>query len=421
MKESRHLPKVGFDVQVDLRRLSQAIAALGFLLLFPGYAVYHYLAASGWSQLFLGGLYGFVSLGLAIYCCAFSFWLLRSRVLGGMVQAQLFIVSWVFLLAWTFVGYLGIVDEPHGLRALREAVSTLIIWLAAFFVGSFYQANTTAQRIILLGCAVALVAILLHAMVVHGSLLGPLMVFAAGDPDAQTSTYQGVGRSIMVTAIVLSSLCAQRWKQLVVLFLAVLALVALGSRAHLFTTLVLIVATLLLSALSTKRRLALVLFTLVTATVVWLGWSVFLSTRAAEILDLSVSTSWQTRLELQSIALDVIRTSPVLGDFGYHLRGTGLVGYAHNALSAWTEFGLAGFLLYCLLIVYFTLLSFEKFISPRSSSASWRIAFSLNLASLVLAISAEAVFSAIPALGWGFAVNALIEERRRRGVVVEPT
>jgi hypothetical protein len=40
---------------------------------------------------------------------------------------------------------------------------------------------------------------------------------------------------------------------------------------------------------------------------------------------------------------------------------------------------------------------------------------------LVLAISAEAVFSAIPALGWGFAVNALIEERRRRGVVVEPT
>lgn len=415
MSPTGNLQNSRIELHVDPRGLSHGVAALGFLLLFPGYAVYHYLATSGWMPLFLGGLFGNVSLSLAIFCFAISFWLLRSHVWGGLAQAQLFIASWTYFLLWTVVGYLAVASEPHGILALRESISTLIIWLAVFFVGSFYQVNSTVQRLALLGFGIVLACGVLHAMTVHESLLGPLLVFSAdNDSDARTSTYQGVGRSIMVTAILLSSLFAQHWKQLGVLSLTVLALLALGSRAHLFTTLALTVTTLLLSALKAKRRTALVAFTLVAAAAVWLGWSVFLSTRAAEILDLSESTSWQMRLEVQSMALDAIRTSPLLGDFGYHLREIGAGGYAHNALSAWTEFGLLGFLLYISLVAYFTALSLKRLLSLRSSNTLWRISFGLNLASLILAIAAESVFSVLPALGWGFAVNALLEERRRR-------
>ncbi len=401
-------------VNVDVRGLAHGAAFLGFVLLFPGYAVYHYLAASRWIPLFLGGLFGNISLGLAITSLAFSFWLLRFHVWGGLAQAQFFIASWTYFFVWTVIGYLSVVGEPHAILALRESISALMMWLAAFFVGSFYPIKTTAQRVILLGFAIVLVCVLVHAMAVHQSLLGPLLVFAAGDPDLQTSHYQGVGRSIMVTAIVLSALTPRHWQQLAVLSLAVAALLALGSRAHLFTTVGLTVATLLLSTLSAKRRIALAVFTVVAATALWLGWSVFLGTRAAEVLDLSTSGSWQARLEVQALALDVIRTSPLLGEFGYHLREIGAGGYAHNALSAWTEFGLVGFLLYGSLITYFTALSFRKLLSLRTSSRLWRMSFGLNLASLVLALAAEPVFSAVPALGWGFAVNAILEERRSR-------
>lgn len=401
---------------VDPRGVSQSSAALGFVLLFPGFALYHYFAASGWIPLFLGGLFGNVALAITILCLLLSFWLLRARVWGGLAQARFFLVSWVFFMAWTGVGYASVASEPYGGPALREALSSLTIWLAVFFVGSFYPIGARAQQLLLRGSALLLAAMIIHAIVVHESLLGPLQVFLPGSA-LRISTYQGVGRSIMVTAIVLSALYPQSWKQLAILSLAVVALLALGSRSHLFTTLALLVAILFLAALRARRRAALVAFTLVAAAGVWFGWSAFLDTRAAEILDLSRSTSWQGRLEVQAIALDVIRKSPVLGEFGYHFREIGAGGYAHNALSAWAEFGLVGFVLFCVLIVYFTALSLKKLLSRDTATALWRVAFGLNMASAVLAVASEPVFSAVPALGWGFAVNALLEERRNHVII----
>jgi O-antigen ligase len=257
--------------------------------------------------------------------------------------------------------------------------------------------------------------VIIHAIAVHDSFLGAFLVFMPGS-GLRISTYQGVGRSIMVTAIVLSALYPQSWKQLTILALAIVAMLAVGSRAHLFTTFLLLVATLLLAALAAKRRMALVAFICVAAAGIWFGWSVFLETRAAEILDLGTSTSWQGRREVLAIALDVIRKSPVLGEFGYHFREVGAGGYAHNALSAWTEFGVVGFVMFCALICYFTTLSLKRLVSLDTATPLWRAAFGLNFASAILVVGAEPVFSAVPALGWGFTINALLEEQRNHVV-----
>lgn len=202
-----------------------------------------------------------------------------------------------------------------------------------------------------------------------------------------------------------------------VLASATVLLTGLGSRAHLFTAAGLFMLVLAISLLRARRRGASIVLLLVAAAGVYAGWSVFLETRAGEIVDLASSTSWSMRLEMQALVLQVISDHPLLGDFGYHLREVGPGLYAHNALSAWPQFGLAGFLLYAALIGYFSALSLLRVLSASVASAAWRMASMVNFAALVLVVTSEPVFAMLPALGWGFAVNALLEERKRRTTV----
>jgi O-antigen ligase len=271
------------------------------------------------------------------------------------------------------------------------------------------------RRALLVLAVAAVAGVMVAAMIEHGSFLGPLFIFGGEvSSDQSVSTYQGVGRSVLVAAVVSAGLTPIYWRQLVLLSCATLLLTSLGSRAHLFTSVVLVVIVLGISMIRARRRAALLFFLLVAAAGVYAGWAVFLETRAGEILDLASSTSWGMRLEVQSLAISVIRAHPVLGDFGYHLREVGPGGYAHNALSAWTQFGFLGFLLYAGLITYFTVLSTRRVMSTGGSSAAWRIAWLANTSSMILGLSAEPVFSALPGLGWGFTLNALLEERRRQ-------
>jgi hypothetical protein len=130
----------------------------------------------------------------------------------------------------------------------------------------------------------------------------------------------------------------------------------------------------------------------------------------AELLDISRSTSWQTRMSLQSEAIEAILRNPLAGDFAYHVRELSAGAYAHNVLSAWAQFGVIGFVLYLALIVTFALIAIRH---AFSSNPTWQAALGLNVAALVVCM-AEPVFSVVPALGWGFAVNGLLQDRSRR-------
>jgi hypothetical protein len=143
--------------------------------------------------------------------------------------------------------------------------------------------------------------------------------------------------------------------------------------------------------------------------------SVFLETRAAEVFDLAQSTSWQARMAAHYEALDVIAANPLIGNFGYHLGDSH--GYAHNILSAWTEYGLIGFLGFAGLILYALALSARRLIFRRPFSSLWLIAFQLNFVSLFLALLTEPIMASVfPALGWGFTVQAIRADQRNRAL-----
>ena len=142
--------------------------------------------------------------------------------------------------------------------------------------------------------------------------------------------------------------------------------------------------------------------------------------RQFEVLDISSSKSWKGRFALQKKALGQIADNPLLGKFGGHVltEDTGKFEkghagrYAHNALSAWVSYGLAGFLLYLALTLYGCLVSARHVMLKRVDEPLWMFAFTLNLVCLLLVIVSKPVFWPLPALGWGVLAQALISQAK---------
>lgn len=77
--------------------------------------------------------------------------------------------------------------------------------------------------------------------------------------------------------------------------------------------------------------------------------NLFESSRHTQILDFENSSSWQEREYLYRMNVQKIIDNPILGSYGSH-KELGDGAYIHNALSAWQQFGIVGFILYLILI-----------------------------------------------------------------------
>jgi hypothetical protein len=378
------------------------IATAGLLVLFPGFFLYHFAIANGWIPPFAGGLFAVVAIGLLAVFLPLIPWAILSQSRGATVQTAAVSCTVAYFVLWTTVHYLVIGRGTYAAVAATQALSALLLWVAMVFVGAFALPSTELLRKALPLFSLLIVLSLLYSMVENRTLLGPYMVVLSRDVDGGYSSYQGLGRSVIVTSILLASISNPRFRAPIFICGAI-AILSTGSRSDFFTLVLLTLILALVLKGAANRAAVLVLFPIVMIA----AWPIFLQSRFSEILDLSQSTSWQARTTLTSRALDVIRQSPILGDFGYHARELSVASYAHNALSAWAMFGLLGFLMYAGLIVYFTILSLRKVMATAGNHPLWFIAFFINLAVLIQGFAAASVFSVLPAFGWGIALNAL--------------
>lgn len=395
-------------------RLFDALACLGFLVLFPLFVVYHYAYANGWIPPAFGGLFSFASLFFA----AVAVLQLAGRYVNTDASTplieRLFICFCIYLLVWMSGAGLFILNRSYVGPAVTEGMLTLAIWLATYFASSRLRLGSSGVRRSLWLSALLVGGLLLHAMISRQSFLGPFLTFDRSDLDTVISTYQSIGRSIMVMAIVIAASQSQLSRQLLVLTLGLVALVALGSRAHLFATVAIALSLVALFLLRRKHRAAALVFAIVLSAGSYAALDFILETRAGEILALAQSTSWQERLEAQHRAVQVIEEKPLVGDFGYHFRGNETAGYAHNVLSVWSQLGGITFVLYLALLLYPLWLSARRVLLRESCTPLWHIAFQMSLTSLLLAVASEPMLmSVFPALGWGFTANALRHERRQ--------
>ena len=362
----------------------------------------------------MGGLFGVVAMIVSIFGITYLTESLLVRRGSVLLLELAFLIFLIYLIVWTIGASVAVSDQVYAVPAMIESFSTIAIWVAVYFVGAKVNLFEPAPSWVIKFLIVSVLACFVHAAVKSGSFLGPFLMFMGDQEGADTgATYQGIGRGIVVLAVVFASLAGRISGQLTVLAGAVIVLLALGSRAHLFVTGLLLVVHIALFAFRGRNLRAGLVATIVILLAGYFAASVFLETRSAEILDLTQSNSWQARQEAHHEALRVIETNPLLGGFGYYLGDS--KGYAHNILSAWAEYGLVGFLMFIGLMLYALGVSGKQVLFRSLCPPVWIIAFQFNLVALVLALTSEPILSSVfPALGWGFTVQALRSERQGR-------
>jgi hypothetical protein len=310
-----------------------------------------------------------------------------------------------YMALWSLLGFITLGHSDKAWSIMTESAATVLTWIAVLKIGLMLPNDSSILRRTSIAGIVIVCFCFAHAIELGGFPAGPYLAFS-GSEEGGLATYQGIGRSILAIAMVAAFASWPMSKlSLFVLTVAALLLMSVGSRAHLFAlagSLFLHVIMLILNRQTRLFGMVGLLFLIIAVTG---SVSFLLESRASEILDLSSSTSWEGRSLAMSRALEIIAEHPLMGSFGYHQLEA--VTYAHNALSAWTQYGLIGFLGFCLTMIYSLFISLAGFIASRGAAPEWNLAVHVNLVATILSIGSEPVMSSVfPALAWGLTLRA---------------
>jgi hypothetical protein len=384
--------------------LIPVISLLGFFLIFPGFLFYHYGISSGWWGSLVSGFFG-INIAIIVFL---SFLVLLRRELFAFpkgIFSLLVFGLFVYMIVWSFVGWLGIESIQLATEAVIESIVTLMIWIAVLFIGVNFPTGKMELVRFSNICVVITLLCFVHAFYDKGFPLGPYIAFGAYE-DGEGVTYQGIGRSLLTIGLVAAFATKPNTvSSLGILFVTLILLLTLGSRAHFFAVVLSIAFH--LGVLTAVRRTRSIGITgiFVVIILITFGINVFLETRASEIINVDSSTSWLSRVDATADAMQIISNYPIAGDFGYHLvQG---ITYAHNALSAWTQYGLIGFIAFSVTMLYSLYIGFAGLVNSGGKEPAWHLALIFSMIAILLAVVSEPIMSSVfPALAWGFTIRA---------------
>lgn len=377
------------------------LAAVGFVTLFPIFFLYHLAISQGVVGPVLGGLFGpatavFLPISLLMVIYFSARYDLRHR--EPVFVLFLLFVSWVLI--WILLNIFG---DPNNLGHEQNLQITLF-WVVMFSIGLYLPTDSQvlASALVVLWATLTVLSILFVDT-------STLMTESAG---GQSSTYQGLARSVLITSFFVVASVRKAPLRWLVSGVSIVSLFLIGARAELYGFLgSYALIELVINRRSFAARLGFFLAVLAIALVIMSNFEVLRASRQLEIFDISGSTSWQARSYLQDFAVMQILDNPFLGVYaGHWFLGEG--DYAHNILSVWVSFGVLGFILYSLLCLVGLTTSIRALIREPSSTLA-RVAALANSTVFLLVIVSQPVFWEVPGIAWGLALSASIERRLR--------
>jgi hypothetical protein len=318
-------------------RAAALLAGLGFVMLFPGFFLYHSLLGLGHIRAFLGGYFGVCSVALA---GPMLWWHVRAMRRTGQRPHPAELAMWFFLAY--FVGVV-LIHAAAGANwhIVQGHLLSLFFWIDVFVIFRWIDFGARRLRTALLLCLAGMSLTIFYYQVDGTFYLGILGL--SSDPDS-VATYQGFSRSYLFTCLPLVAFSRARAVRMLIYAIAVPTLYLNSARTEFIG---LLLAASIIEICFARFRLAAVATALAAGAILWIAREpligVLPDNRTLELLDLSQSTSAALRHELGAAALQTITQHPLLGAYASYEPGD----YAHNLLSAWVDFGLFG-------VVYFS-------------------------------------------------------------------
>lgn len=383
------------------------VSAFGFILLFPGFFLYHVAVAAGVIPQFLGGFFGPITFLIVL---AYLPVVHRVGHFGAIAQpfafgAFCFLI--IYCVVWMSYNYLQRTGPASGIAEL-EVITLICAWCALFAVGLFFPLESRVFRVALIVSLVTMFAFAVSLVDPTTLMLNLRQTFNAGET---VSTHQGLARSALLVCFPLIAFYLKSKSGLLFVGGAFVVLFLSGARSE-FVTFAITSGFFLFSMIRNRATVLayLILFTLTVITV-FANWELLEASRHATIFHLEEVSSWQSRKYLTQVAVEQIKADPVFGIYAGHFEVGEKGFYAHNILSAWVSFGFFGFATYLSLLFYFTTKSVRKGLLGTGALTIWRLALYVNFSSLFLLFTSKSIYWSVPAIGWGIALKAIVTER----------
>ena len=132
--------------------------------------------------------------------------------------------------------------------------------------------------------------------------------------------------------------------------------------------------------------------------------------RVIGIVRYSEDQSAMERSELHRRALETIKRSPLMGEYGGYAPGE----YAHNMLSAWVDLGFVGFAVFLGLLVSIGVLLLARF-RDRSRRVPYALALTFVAVELLLALAAKNFTYQLFPVAFALAARELAPIGRKKG------
>jgi len=380
-----------------VRSIPRFVAHLSFILLFPGFFIYQTLLGTGAISAVLGGYFTVVALAL-FFPILFSFRYAvkhdRNYVAGFELYLSMFVMYYILVLCINFFGGATRIIVERYIQGIIFCFETYVIFRAVDLEDKKFLRIVT-------------ISLLLMSIITFYFSVGGFFFLQdldeAKDPDS-LATYQGFARSYIYTYLIMIATARSSFFRYLLYAIGTSSMFINGARSEFSAVLFLIPVIELYRA---KYKLCMV-FTLGFLSVIFIGSigsivDMLPDNRILQLLDLSHSTSAISRQHFTENALRTISLNPFFGDFASYPDGH----YAHNALCAWVDFGLFGFLFFCGLLAWpGCWLLFNGFFSKRQSG-DFVLAGSLTCITILWALTAKNV----PDMSVGAAMGAFAKYR----------
>lgn len=383
---------------------ANAPALLAFVALFPGYFVYHALVAQGLPPLLRG--YSVLMAALALPLLALGG--LRHLAAG---QATVWIdTGFAAFMACVLAGTLVHLAAGDSPEIVTSYLSTVPQWLALYGVA---RLNRSDDPRFVRACRASwwLMSAIVLANVTEGSFIVAVLDSPVGDRDT-LATYQDFALLYLVVTLALLAGSRSMWTRWPLMLASAVVLFLTGARSEF---LALLVGAAIIAWSLSRRRLALVVLAAVLAAAAAASLETVVDllpgNRVVDLIANRAEGSLSERGDMLRQAWLTIGDHPVGGRFGSYQPGE----YAHNLLSAWVDFGIAG-LTALLLLLLLPLLDLAAQFGRRSRQPAYVLVLTLLLlAVLLLATAKTFTYNLVPFALGAYALDLARRTRRRRG------
>ncbi|MFA3513681.1 O-antigen ligase family protein [Acinetobacter baumannii] len=399
--------------KISLVEINKNISSSMFLLLFVGYILYNVLLLYKFIPPFLGGYFGIVSTVAFVLLAITS----KTTIKYSFKYSKYLSILAFLALINAIVSTVAASFYDSVSLAVYQSILTIVFWIAFYCMG-FYIPEYNIDRIrkICLFFVYLFFGYSVWYFITEDSYMLPFVKGVLVDTD-ELASYQGIARNLLVVATFVIAFSKNNITNLVHTVALLIILFMLGARSELVAFFLIVMAYHLIRSIRIKSSfiVAASIFTIVAFAAV-ANYAELGDSRQFAIFNAAKDESWQQRNDREHFAIDTIQKNPILGDFGAYLNQGGVGsenvgGYAHNALSAYTEYGLLFFLAY-IAVIFGTLFSSFFYYLKDLKNPYWAFCFLMCLQVAFMVVFSKNFAWSITYLSWGVYFGTLFYHAR---------